>query len=151
VRRIAAAGLAEVPGTRWRYSIASDVLGAVSARAAGEPLPDAVRRLVTALLGMADTGFSVTDPTRVAVPYAEAQPAPVRMGEPPVGVVPEARLGALLAVAGVRPHPVSFGRRRHGRQRRRPGVNARSLPVSWVRPNLRGACFDRPPTLYRQS
>jgi len=82
VRRIAAAGLAEAPGTRWRYSIASDVLGAVIARAAGEPLPDAVRRLVTAPLGMADTGFSVTDPMRLAVPYADAEPAPVRMGEP---------------------------------------------------------------------
>jgi hypothetical protein len=34
VRRIAAAGLAEAPGTGWRYSIASDVLGAVIARAA---------------------------------------------------------------------------------------------------------------------
>jgi len=82
LRRIVAAGLAEAPGTRWRYSIASDVLGAVIARAAGEPLPDAVRRLVTAPLGMADTGFSVTDPTRLAVPYADAQPAPIRMGEP---------------------------------------------------------------------
>jgi len=82
MRRIAAAGLAEAPGTRWRYSIASDVLGAVIARVAGEPLPDAVRRLVTEPLGMIDTGFSVTDPTRLAVPYADARPAPVRMGEP---------------------------------------------------------------------
>ena len=78
VRRIAAAGLAEAPGTRWRYSIASDVLGAVIARAAGEPLPEAVRRLVTAPLGMTDTGFSVTDRTRLAVPYADAQPTPSR-------------------------------------------------------------------------
>lgn len=82
LRRIAAAGLAEMPGTRWRYSIASDVLGAAIARVADEPLPDAVRRLVTAPLGMADTGFSVTDPARLAVPYADARPAPVRMGEP---------------------------------------------------------------------
>lgn len=82
IRRIMAAGLAEEPGTRWRYSIASDVLGAVIARVAGEPLPDAVRRLVTAPLGMADTGFSATDPARLAVPYADARPAPVRMGEP---------------------------------------------------------------------
>jgi CubicO group peptidase (beta-lactamase class C family) len=58
------------------------VLGAVIARVAGEPLPDAVRRLVTAPLGMADTGFSVTDPMRLAVPYADAQPASIRMGEP---------------------------------------------------------------------
>jgi len=82
LRRISAAGLAEMPGTRWRYSIASDVLGAVVARAANEPLPQAVRRLVTAPLDMADTGFSVADPARLAVPYADARPAPIRMGEP---------------------------------------------------------------------
>src|SRR5947209_1418217 len=82
LRRVAAAGLAEAPGTRWRYSIASDVLGAVIARAAADSLPEVVRRLVTEPLGMADTGFSVTDPTRLAVPYADARPVPVRMGEP---------------------------------------------------------------------
>ena len=81
VRRIAAAGLLEVPGTRWRYSIATDVLGAVIARVSNESLPDAVRRLITAPLGMADTGFSASDSTRLAVPYADAQPAPVRMSE----------------------------------------------------------------------
>ena len=81
VRRIAAAGLAEAPGTRWRYSIATDVLGAVIARASDESLPNAVRRLVTAPLGMADTGFSASDSTRLAVPYADGLPAPVRMSE----------------------------------------------------------------------
>ena len=45
MRRIAAAGLAEAPGTGWRYSIATDVLGAAIARASDESLPDAVRRL----------------------------------------------------------------------------------------------------------
>ena len=82
IHRIASAGLAEAPGTRWRYSIASDVLGAVVARVAGESLPDAVRRLVTAPLAMVDTGFSAIDRTRLTVPYADAKTAPVRMGEP---------------------------------------------------------------------
>jgi len=82
LRRISAAGLVEIPGTRWRYSIASDVLGAIVAKAAGEPLPDAVRRLVTGPLGMTDTGFVVADPARLAVPYADARPEPIRMGEP---------------------------------------------------------------------
>jgi CubicO group peptidase (beta-lactamase class C family) len=82
VRRIAAAGLAYEPGMRWAYSIASDVLGAVIERAAGEPLPDAVRRLVTAPLNMADTGFFVGDAARLAVPYADGTPEPVRMAEP---------------------------------------------------------------------
>lgn len=30
---------------------------------------------------MPDTGFAVTDPSRLAVPYADASPDPVRMGE----------------------------------------------------------------------
>jgi CubicO group peptidase (beta-lactamase class C family) len=82
VRRIASAGLSYAPGTRWAYSIASDVLGAVIERAAGESLPDAVRRLVLAPLGMADTGFFAGDAARLAVPYADASPEPARMAEP---------------------------------------------------------------------
>ena len=82
LRRIAAAGLAEMPGTRWRYSIASDVLGAVIARAAGRI---AAGRGAAAGHRAARHGghrFSVTDPTRLAVPYADGRPVPVRMGEP---------------------------------------------------------------------
>jgi CubicO group peptidase (beta-lactamase class C family) len=82
VRRIAAAGLSYAPGTRWGYSIASDVLGAVIERAAGEPLPDAVRRLVTAPLDMADTGFLAGDAGRLTIPYADGSPEPARMADP---------------------------------------------------------------------
>jgi len=81
-RRIAAAGLAYEPGTQWGYSIASDVLGAVIAKAAGQPLPDSVRRLVTAPLALADTSFLVDDGARLAVPYLDGKPEPARMEDP---------------------------------------------------------------------
>ena len=82
VRRIAAAGLVYQPGTRWGYSLATDVLGAVIAKVAGEPLPEAVRRLVTTPLAMADTGFIVDDGSRLAVPYLNGNPEPARMQDP---------------------------------------------------------------------
>ncbi|WP_223756341.1 serine hydrolase domain-containing protein [Myxococcus sp. RHSTA-1-4] len=80
LRRLAAAPLSSPPGTRWGYSMATDVLGAVVARAAGKPLPDAVKELVTAPLGMKDTAFSVVDRRRLATPYGDGEPRPQRMG-----------------------------------------------------------------------
>ena len=82
IRRIAAAPLLYEPGTRWGYSLATDVLGAVIAKAAGEPLPDAVRRLVTTPLAMRDTSFVVEDGARLAVPYVDGKPEPARMADP---------------------------------------------------------------------
>ncbi|WP_207461415.1 serine hydrolase domain-containing protein [Azospirillum sp. SYSU D00513] len=85
LRRIASVPLAYEPGTAWSYSVATDLLGAVLAEAAGMPLPDLVEELVTGPLGMVDTAFSVRDPARLAVPYGDAPDkvgAPVRMGEP---------------------------------------------------------------------
>jgi CubicO group peptidase (beta-lactamase class C family) len=82
IRRIAAAPLVYEPGARWGYSLATDVLGAVIARVAGEPLPDAVRRLVTTPLGMRDTSFLVEDAARLAVPYLDGKPEPARMADP---------------------------------------------------------------------
>jgi CubicO group peptidase (beta-lactamase class C family) len=79
--RIAAWPLKFAPGSAWNYSVSTDVLGAALAAAAGESLPDLVRRKVTGPLGMKDTDFSVVDPGRLAVAYADAEPQPVRMGE----------------------------------------------------------------------
>ncbi|GGF30542.1 esterase [Aliidongia dinghuensis] len=78
--RLARAPLFYAPGTGWRYSLAMDVLGAVIEQAAGRPLPDVVRTLVTGPLGMADTGFTVTDRSRLAAAYANGEPEPTRMG-----------------------------------------------------------------------
>ncbi len=80
IRRIAALPLAFEPGTSWRYSVAIDVLGGVMEIADGRTLPEIVKARVTDPLGMTDTGFWPTDPSRLAVPYADGTP-PTRMGD----------------------------------------------------------------------
>jgi len=79
VRRIGKAPLAFAPGSRWRYSVAIDVLGDVVEKAAGKPLPEVVAETVTLPLGLKDTGFVAKVPSRLATPYANAQPARTRM------------------------------------------------------------------------
>ena len=82
LRRIASAPLYSAPGSHWRYSVATDVLGAVSAVASGQTLPEAVATCVTGPLNLTDSGFAVRRPDRLAVPYADDRPRAVRMGEP---------------------------------------------------------------------
>lgn len=79
--RLSAQPLNFAPGTAWLYSVAIDVLGAVVSKIQGGTLADAVRRSVTKPLGMADTGFAVTDTARLAQPYGNAIPQPERMGD----------------------------------------------------------------------
>jgi len=71
LRRLATVPLAYVPGERWAYSIATDVLGAVIEQASGLPLAQAVHTLVTGPLAMHDTRFIAVDPARLAVAYAD--------------------------------------------------------------------------------
>ena len=78
LRRIASVPLAYQPGTAWGYSVATDVAAAAMARAGGS-LEDVVRRFVTGPLKMTDTAFWLTDPSRLAVPYADGTPVPTRM------------------------------------------------------------------------
>ncbi|MBJ7313336.1 serine hydrolase domain-containing protein [Rugamonas sp. CCM 8940] len=80
--RIAAAPLLYAPGTEWKYSIATDVLGAVIEQVSGLALPQAVAQLVTMPLGMLDTAFTARDPQRLTAAYANAGPAPRRLGSP---------------------------------------------------------------------
>lgn len=82
IHRIAAAPLLFKPGNAWHYSLATDVLGAVIGKAADKPLPDAVRDLVTAPLGMTKTYFVAPADTRLATPYHDADPQPVPMSDP---------------------------------------------------------------------
>jgi CubicO group peptidase (beta-lactamase class C family) len=79
LRRLVEAPLVYEPGSAWRYSLAIDVLGAVIAEASEEPLPEAIRHLITRPLGMKDTDFIVVDRGRLAIPYADGTPEPVRM------------------------------------------------------------------------
>lgn len=81
MRRLATVPLLYAPGTAWTYSLAIDVLGAVIESAAGETLQQAVARLVTGPLGMKEAAFLATDPSRLAIAYADAKPRPARMGE----------------------------------------------------------------------
>ncbi|HYU16943.1 MAG TPA: serine hydrolase domain-containing protein [Candidatus Acidoferrum sp.] len=79
--RIASVPLLYEPGTGWGYSLATDVLGEVVARAGGGTLPEVVKRTVTGPLALRDTGFTIADPQRLATPYADARPRPVRMSD----------------------------------------------------------------------
>jgi CubicO group peptidase (beta-lactamase class C family) len=79
LRRLGEAPLVCEPGRAWRYSLATDVLGAVIAEASGEPLQVAVRDRITGPLGMTDTDFSVVDQSRFATPYADGEGEPKRM------------------------------------------------------------------------
>ncbi|EPG2413593.1 serine hydrolase domain-containing protein [Klebsiella pneumoniae] len=81
LRRIASVPLLYEPGTAWGYSLATDVLGALIARAHGTPLDEAVRQLVTGPLGMVDTGFVARDSQRVATAYVNDTPQPHRLAE----------------------------------------------------------------------
>jgi CubicO group peptidase (beta-lactamase class C family) len=79
LRRLVEAPLVYEPGSAWRYSLATDVLGAVIAEATEKPLQEAVRDLITGPLGMKDTDFTVVDRGRLATSYADGTPEPVRM------------------------------------------------------------------------
>ncbi|TCS17279.1 serine hydrolase domain-containing protein [Caulobacter sp. BK020] len=79
IRRLGQAPLAFPPGSRWRYSLAIDVLGAVAEKATGKPLPQVVAETVTTPLGLSDAGFVARDPARLTAAYVNAQPAPKRM------------------------------------------------------------------------
>lgn len=82
LRRLAAVPLYHEPGRGWRYGLSIDVLGAAIAEVHGGSLADAVETYVTGPLGMHDTRFDVADPARLAAPYADAWPEPVRMPDP---------------------------------------------------------------------
>lgn len=81
LRRLAAQTLRQAPGQGWIYSLATDVIGAALEAATGLPLPELVRREVTAPLGLADTAFHAVDPARLGAAYAETESGPQRMGQ----------------------------------------------------------------------
>lgn len=77
LRRIARVPLDIVPGSAWRYSVATDVLGAVIEAASDRPLSQAMADLVTSPLGI-EAAF-LAEPERLAANYHDAQPQPLRM------------------------------------------------------------------------
>ncbi|MDQ2650112.1 MAG: beta-lactamase family protein [Actinomycetota bacterium] len=57
MRRLAAQPLQFEPGTRWNYSMSTDVCGALVEKMSGLPLDEFVRTRILEPLGMRDTGF----------------------------------------------------------------------------------------------
>lgn len=80
IARLGALLLLFAPGANWTYGPSIDVLGYIAARLVEGRLDDAIRQYVTGPLGMADTGFTVYDPSRLATPYADGANGPERMG-----------------------------------------------------------------------
>jgi CubicO group peptidase (beta-lactamase class C family) len=78
--KVVEAGLFYPPGAAWIYSVAIDVLGAAMEKAAGKGLHDILTERVGAKLGLADTGFRISDRARLATAYADGPP-PKPMGE----------------------------------------------------------------------
>ncbi|SFE75180.1 CubicO group peptidase, beta-lactamase class C family [Paenibacillus algorifonticola] len=76
LQRIASVPLLYTPGTEWKYSIATDVLGAVIAKVTETTLSEAVHSLVTKPIGMTDTDFIAVDPDRLAIAYTNDSPEP---------------------------------------------------------------------------
>lgn len=82
LQRIADLPLIYSPGTQWSYSYAIDVLGGVVAKVTGLSLADAVRLLVTDPLKMKDTGFTVSDRSRLTTQYANGYAVIEHAAEP---------------------------------------------------------------------
>ncbi|WP_256719090.1 serine hydrolase domain-containing protein [Paenibacillus odorifer] len=97
LRRLASVPLLYPPGTEWKYSIATDVLGAVIAKVTETPLSEAVHSLVTKPLGMSDTGFIAVDRERLATSYANDTPEPRPLLDPDSIAFVEGTAGFLLA------------------------------------------------------
>ena len=85
LRRLARVPLVFAPGTGWVYGTSIDVLGGVIAAINGSTLEEMVKKYVAGPLGMADWGFTPTDPGRVTANYANGElPTP--------SIVPPARI-----------------------------------------------------------
>ncbi len=72
------------PGERWLYSVGSQVLGVLAARAAGARFEDVLRDRILDPLGMRDTAFHTRDTGRLATAY-EHRDGRLTVSDPPDG------------------------------------------------------------------
>jgi CubicO group peptidase (beta-lactamase class C family) len=70
------------PGERWMYNTGAQVLGVLTARAAGQPFADVLRTRVFEPLGMKDTAFWTAQPDRLATAYMATADGLVVTDEP---------------------------------------------------------------------
>lgn len=73
------------PGTRWMYSVATDIVGAVVETVAGKPLGEHLAEAIFAPLGMKDTGFYVPhgEAHRLAACYIATPEGSMRLADDP--------------------------------------------------------------------
>ena len=107
VEKLAALPLLAQPGTRWNYSVATDVLGRLVEVHAGQPFEAYLAEHVLQPLGMDETGFMVRDDQkpRFAANYARGQDgAATLLDDPATSLFPTKRLpsggGGLVGTAG---------------------------------------------------
>lgn len=81
LQRLSTVPLLFTPGTAWCYSLATDVVGAIIEQVQQQPLPEAIRSLVTGPLGMKQTGFSLPADQSVATAYVSDTPRPHILSE----------------------------------------------------------------------
>ncbi|HEU5085773.1 MAG TPA: serine hydrolase domain-containing protein [Acidimicrobiales bacterium] len=70
MRRLGTLPLVRQPGERWLYHTASDIVGVLVARAAGQPFDRFLQERVLDPLGMSDTGFATTATDRLGTSYS---------------------------------------------------------------------------------
>jgi CubicO group peptidase (beta-lactamase class C family) len=87
MRRLGELPLAHQPGARWLYNTASDILGVLIARVAGQPFGDFLQERIFSPLGMADTGFWVPADAidRLPPQYTRDERGAVVVYDPPDG------------------------------------------------------------------
>jgi CubicO group peptidase (beta-lactamase class C family) len=105
--RIVRAGLAYPPGERWAYSVAMDVFGAALEVAEGAGLDAIVKKYVSVPLGANSLGFDLASDqrARLATPYVDAAPEPVRMPDDGKRVPWPAGLSVYEGLAGINLSP----------------------------------------------
>jgi CubicO group peptidase (beta-lactamase class C family) len=85
VDRLADVPLLFSPGTRWAYSVATDVCGCLVEVISGQSLDRFLAERIFSPLGMVDTGFSVPDSSahRLAANYAATPATPLQLIDDP--------------------------------------------------------------------
>ncbi|WP_267382900.1 MULTISPECIES: serine hydrolase domain-containing protein [unclassified Sphingomonas] len=92
IARLGTLPLAYQPGSRWRYSLAMDVQGAIVERLSGQTLPVFMEQRIFAPLGMTDTAFHVPPGkrNRLAKLYLKTGDAPLTAIANPLRPEPDA-------------------------------------------------------------
>jgi len=85
IARFGSLPLISQPGERWMYNTGASVLGVLLGRAAGQPGGEVLRRRIFEPLGMTDTAFWTTEPSRLAEAYRPA-PAGLLVWDRPDGL-----------------------------------------------------------------